>query len=67
MGPRRRRAGSPHVVGWLGGPQDYIAQHALSIGVYDRLSTLAVSPKLKDVWQEQAQGGPVFYDAYFTK
>ena len=47
--------------------QDYIAEHALSIGVYDRLSTLAVSPKLKDVWQEHAQGGPTFYDAYFTK
>jgi peptide/nickel transport system substrate-binding protein len=47
--------------------QDYIAQHALSIGVYDRLSTLAVSPKLHDVWQEHAQGGPTFYDAYFTK
>ena len=47
--------------------QDYIAQHALSIGVYDRLSTLAVSPKLKGVWQEHAQGGPTFYDAYLTK
>ena len=47
--------------------QDYIAQHALSIGVYDRLSTLAVSPTLKDVWQENAQGGPTFYDAYFVK
>jgi peptide/nickel transport system substrate-binding protein len=47
--------------------QDYIAEHALSIGVYDRLSTLAVSPKLKDVWQEHAQGGPTFYDAYFVK
>ena len=47
--------------------QNYIAQHALAIGVYDRLSTLAVSPKLKDVWQEHAQGGPTFYDAYFTK
>jgi peptide/nickel transport system substrate-binding protein len=47
--------------------QDYIAQHALSIGIYDRLSTLAVSPKLKDVWQEHAQGGPTFYDAYFVK
>jgi peptide/nickel transport system substrate-binding protein len=46
--------------------QDYIADHALSIGVYDRLSTLAVSPKLKDVWQEHAQGGPTFYDAYFA-
>jgi len=47
--------------------QDYIAQHALSIGVYDRLSTLAVAPKLHGVWQEHAQGGPTFYDAYFTK
>ncbi|WP_426623006.1 ABC transporter substrate-binding protein [Leifsonia sp. McL0607] len=47
--------------------QDYIAQHALSIGVYDRLSTLAVSPRLHDVWQEHAQGGPTFYDAYLTK
>ena len=47
--------------------QNYIAQHALAIGVYDRLSTLAVSPKLKGVWQEHAQGGPTFYDAYFTK
>jgi peptide/nickel transport system substrate-binding protein len=47
--------------------QDYIAEHALAIGVYDRLSTLAVSTKLKDVWQEHAQGGPTFYDAYFVK
>lgn len=47
--------------------QDYIAEHALSIGMYDRLSTLAVSPKLKGVWQEHAQGGPTFYDAYFVK
>jgi peptide/nickel transport system substrate-binding protein len=46
--------------------QNYIADHALAIGVYDRLSTLAVSPKLKDVWQEHAQGGPTFYDAYFV-
>ncbi|WEO78476.1 ABC transporter substrate-binding protein [Cryobacterium sp. SO2] len=47
--------------------QEYIADHALAIGVYDRLSTLAVSPSLKDVWQENAQGGPVFYDAYFVE
>lgn len=47
--------------------QEYIAEHALSIGVYDRLSTLAVAPKLKGVWQEHAQGGPTFYDAYLTK
>ena len=46
--------------------QDYIAEHALAIGVYDRLSTLAVSPTLKDVWQENAQGGPTFYDAYLV-
>ncbi|GAA0999762.1 ABC transporter substrate-binding protein [Subtercola frigoramans] len=47
--------------------QEYIADHALSIGLYDRLSSLAVSPSLKDVWQENAQGGPIFYDAYFVK
>lgn len=47
--------------------QDYIAQHALAIGVYDRLSTLAVATKLHGVWQEHAQGGPTFYDAYFVK
>lgn len=47
--------------------QEFIADHALSIGLYDRLSTLAVSPKLKGVWQEQAQGGPIFYDAYLVK
>lgn len=47
--------------------QDYIAEHALSIGLYDRLSTLAVQPSLKDVWQEYSQGGPYFHDAYFVK
>lgn len=47
--------------------QEFIADHALSIGLYDRLSSLAVSPYLKDVWQENAQGGPVFHDAYFVK
>ncbi|HEU4808885.1 MAG TPA: ABC transporter substrate-binding protein [Homoserinimonas sp.] len=47
--------------------QEYIADHALAIGLYDRLSTLAVSPFLKGVWQETAQGGPTFYDAYFVE
>lgn len=46
--------------------QEYIADHALSIGLFDRLSTLAVSPRLKGVWQENAQGGPVFHDAHFV-
>jgi peptide/nickel transport system substrate-binding protein len=50
-----------------GEAQDYIAEHALAIGLYDRLSTLAVSPFLKGVWQENAQGGPVFHDAYFVE
>lgn len=47
--------------------QEYIADKAVSIGVYTRLSTLAVSPNLVDVWQEHAQGGPTFYDAYFVE
>jgi len=46
--------------------QDYIAEHALSIGVYARLSSLAVRDGLVDVWQENAQGGPVFHDAYLV-
>lgn len=50
-----------------GKAQQYIADHALAIGLYDRLSTLAVAPKLQGVWQEHAQGGPTFYDAYFVK
>lgn len=50
-----------------GEAQEYIADRALSIGLYDRLSTLAVSPGLRDVWQEHAQGGPVFHDAYFVE
>ncbi|WBU38972.1 ABC transporter substrate-binding protein [Homoserinibacter sp. YIM 151385] len=47
--------------------QELIADKAYSIGLYDRLSTLAVSPFVKDVWQEHAQGGPVFHDAYFVE
>lgn len=50
-----------------GEAQQYIADHALAIGLYDRLSTLAVSPKLQGVWQEHAQGGPTFYDAQFVE
>lgn len=46
--------------------QDHIAEHAYSIGVYDRLSTLGVGATLKDLWQEHAQGGPTFYDAYLV-
>ncbi|GAA4423469.1 ABC transporter substrate-binding protein [Georgenia halophila] len=46
--------------------QQYIADRALSIGLYPRLSTLAVAPDLRDVWQEHSQGGPVFHDAYFV-
>ena len=44
--------------------QEYIADNALSIGVYDRLSTLAINPRLHGVRQENSQGGPVFHDAY---
>lgn len=43
--------------------QEYIADRALSIGLFDRISTLAISPDLDGVWQEHAQGGPVFHDA----
>lgn len=50
-----------------GQAQEYIAEHALSFGLYDRLSTLGVNPRLRGVWQEHAQGGPTFYDAYFVE
>jgi len=50
-----------------GEAQQYIADHALSIGLYDRLSTLAVSPLLQGVTQENSQGGPVFHDAHFVR
>lgn len=46
--------------------QEHIADRALSIGLYARLSTLAVAPELQGVWQEHAQGGPTFYDAHFA-
>ena len=47
--------------------QEYISEHALAFGVYDRLSTLAVSPQLQGLKQEHAQGGPTFYDAHFVQ
>lgn len=43
--------------------QEHIADRAYSIGLFARLSTLAVGPRLQGVWQEHAQGGPVFHDA----
>lgn len=46
--------------------QETIADEALSIGVYDRLSTLAASPRLHGLRQENSQGGPVFHDAYIA-
>ncbi|MBE9373659.1 ABC transporter substrate-binding protein [Saccharopolyspora sp. HNM0983] len=45
--------------------QQIIADRALSIGVYTRLSTLAVAPGLDGIRQERSQGGPLFYDAHF--
>lgn len=47
--------------------QEYIADRALSIGLYTRLSTLAVGPRLHDLRQENAQGGPTFHDVYLTE
>lgn len=49
-----------------GEAQELIAERATSFGLYDRLSTLGVSPRLAGVWQEHAQGGPTFYDAHFV-
>ena len=46
--------------------QEHIADRALSIGVYDRLSTLAVGPHVDGIRQENSQGGPVFHDAHLV-
>jgi peptide/nickel transport system substrate-binding protein len=47
--------------------QKKIVDNALAVGLYTQSTSLAISPKLKDVWLEQSQGEPVFYDAHFVK
>ena len=47
--------------------QQELSDEAVAVGLYDQTSSLAIQPKLKDVWLEASQGEPVFHDAYFTK
>lgn len=48
--------------------QEYIADHALAFGVYDRISDLAINTsKVQGITQEASQGGPYFYDAYVVE
>jgi peptide/nickel transport system substrate-binding protein len=47
--------------------QQALSDEAVAVGLYTQTSSLAIQPKLKDVWLEASQGEPVFHDAYFTK
>lgn len=47
--------------------QRTIGDSALAIGLYTQTTSLAVSPKLHDVWAEKSQGEPVFSDARFVE
>ncbi|MBJ7330978.1 MAG: ABC transporter substrate-binding protein [Solirubrobacteraceae bacterium] len=48
--------------------QRIISDNSAAIGLYTRTSSLAIDrDKLRDVWQEQSQGEPVFSDAYLVK
>ncbi|MDL9938540.1 ABC transporter substrate-binding protein [Gordonia sp. ABSL1-1] len=47
--------------------QQIISDQALAIGLYTQTTSLAITPKLHDVWTEQSQGEPVFADARFVR
>ncbi|MGV9793898.1 ABC transporter substrate-binding protein [Gordonia sp. NPDC003422] len=47
--------------------QRIIGDQALAIGLYTQTTSLAVAPKLHDVWIEKSQGEPVFADARFVR
>ena len=44
-----------------------VAIAAFAIGLYTQTTSLAVTPKLHDVWIEKSQGEPVFADARFVR
>lgn len=50
-----------------GEAQQLLSDEAVAVGLYTQTSTVASSPKLKDIWLEASQGEPVFHDAYFTE
>ncbi|MDH3018075.1 ABC transporter substrate-binding protein [Gordonia alkanivorans] len=47
--------------------QKLIGDEAMSIGLYTQTTSIAVNPKLHDVWVEKSQGEPVFADARFVR
>ena len=49
-----------------GEAQQIISDEAASIGLYTQTTSLAIAPKLRDVWLEESQGEPVFHDAYLV-
>lgn len=48
--------------------QQYFTDEAIAVGVYNMTYNVAVSPNLKDVWQDQNSNGLIsFHDAYFVE
>lgn len=47
--------------------QRIIGEQALAIGLYTQTTSIAVTPRLRDVWVEKSQGEPVFADARFVR
>jgi peptide/nickel transport system substrate-binding protein len=50
-----------------GRAQQIVSEQAASLGLWTQTTSLAVSPRLHDVWLEQSQGAPVFHDAVFVR
>lgn len=50
-----------------GEAQQILSDEAVSIGLYTQTTSLAVDPRLNDVWLEQSQGEPVYHDAWFER
>ncbi|WP_024804309.1 ABC transporter substrate-binding protein [Nocardia sp. BMG51109] len=47
--------------------QRIISDQAAAIGLYTQTTSIAVAPRLRDVWIEKSQGEPVFSDARFVE
>lgn len=47
--------------------QRIVSDQAVSIGLYAQTTSIAVTPRLRDVWIEKSIGEPVFSDARFVR
>ncbi|MFD9663149.1 ABC transporter substrate-binding protein [Rhodococcus sp. NPDC059968] len=47
--------------------QRIVSDQALALGLYAQTTSLAVTPRLHDVWLEKTLGGPIFADARFVQ